>query len=106
MPRNRANSGSAFSFSSEAQHHLVISVSLGNCSKLLQKSHIHRLFNPRNEIGASEPGWDSMLDQISQAYFRRREQAERAAAKKAESEAARRVHQELAQSYAEMLRKS
>ena len=38
-------------------------------------------------------------------YFRRRERAERAAAKNAASEAARRVHQELAQSYAELLRR-
>ena len=37
-------------------------------------------------------------------YFRRREQAERAAAKKAQSEAARRVHQELAQEYAGLIR--
>ena len=38
-------------------------------------------------------------------YFRRREQAERAAAKNAMSDAARRVHQELAQEYAELARK-
>jgi len=37
-------------------------------------------------------------------YLRRREQAERAAAKNATSDAARRVHQELAQNYAELLR--
>jgi hypothetical protein len=37
-------------------------------------------------------------------YFRWREQAERAAAKNAQSEAARRVHQELAQEYAELIR--
>jgi hypothetical protein len=46
------------------------------------------------------PDWDS-LD-----YFRRRERAERAAAKHAVSEAARRVHQELAQNYAELARRS
>jgi hypothetical protein len=46
-----------------------------------------------------------MLDEESAAYFRRREMTERAAAKKALSEAARRVHQELAQGYAEILRK-
>lgn len=37
-------------------------------------------------------------------YFRRRELAERAAAKSATSEAARRVHQELAQNYANLVR--
>ena len=46
-----------------------------------------------------------MLDEKSADYFRRRELAERAAAKKALSGAARRVHQELAQGYAELLRK-
>lgn len=46
-----------------------------------------------------------MLDQESLEYFRRRERAERAAAKTAESEAARRVHQELAQGYAQLLRR-
>ena len=45
-----------------------------------------------------------MLDEDSQDYFRRRERAERAAAKNAASEAARRAHQELAQSYAARLR--
>ncbi|HVE00461.1 MAG TPA: hypothetical protein VNB78_02050 [Sphingomicrobium sp.] len=47
-----------------------------------------------------------MLDQSSQEYFRRREQAERTAAKNASSEVARRVHQELAQNYATILRKN
>jgi hypothetical protein len=37
-------------------------------------------------------------------YLRWREQAERAAAKNAQSDAARRVHQELAQEYAELIR--
>ena len=46
-----------------------------------------------------------MLDQESADYFRRREFAERAAAKNAVTDAARRAHQELAQSYAELLRK-
>jgi hypothetical protein len=45
------------------------------------------------------------LDQNSEDYFRRREQVEKAAAKKASSHAARRVHQELAQEYADLLRK-
>lgn len=38
-------------------------------------------------------------------YLRNREQAERAAAKNAASVAARRVHQELANNYAELLRR-
>ena len=45
-----------------------------------------------------------MLDQASQDYFRRREQMERAAAEHAASDAARRVHQELARNYAALLR--
>jgi hypothetical protein len=45
------------------------------------------------------------MDQISPDYLRMRERAERAAAKNAASEAARRVHQELAQCYAEQLRR-
>ena len=51
-------------------------------------------------------GWESMLDQATQDYFRRRERAERAAAKCAASDAARRAHQELAQNYADILRRS
>ncbi len=47
-----------------------------------------------------------MLDEESLDYFRRRERAERAAAKNAASDAARRVHQELALEYAELLRRS
>lgn len=50
--------------------------------------------------------WGAMLHQESLEYFRRRERAERAAAKHAASEAARRVHQELAQEYAERIRNS
>lgn len=45
-----------------------------------------------------------MIDQESANYFRRRERAERAAAKQAASDAARRIHQELAQNYARILR--
>jgi hypothetical protein len=45
-----------------------------------------------------------MVDQQSVDYFRERERAERAAAKSASSDAARRAHQELAQNYAELLR--
>ena len=44
-----------------------------------------------------------MLNPESQEYFRRRERAERAAAKNAASETARRIHQELAQGYAALL---
>jgi hypothetical protein len=46
-----------------------------------------------------------VLDHETQDYFRRRELAERAAAKNAVTEAARRVHQELAQEYAELIRR-
>jgi hypothetical protein len=46
-----------------------------------------------------------MFDQESQDYLRRRELAERAAAKYAATQAARRVHQELAQEYAQLLRR-
>ena len=45
-----------------------------------------------------------MLDSDSMNYFRRRELAERAAAKSATTAAARGLHQELAQSYADLLR--
>jgi hypothetical protein len=44
-----------------------------------------------------------MLDQNSADYFRRRERSERAAAKNALSETARRIHQELAENYAQLL---
>jgi hypothetical protein len=46
-----------------------------------------------------------MSDSESHDYFRRRERAERAAAKNAATEAARRIHQQLAQGYAALLRK-
>jgi hypothetical protein len=46
-----------------------------------------------------------MSNSESQDYFRRRERAERAAAKNAATEAARRIHQELAQGYAALLRR-
>ena len=49
-------------------------------------------------------GWGRMHDQDSLDYYRRRELVERAAAKKAASGTARRVHQELAQEYAQLLR--
>ena len=44
-----------------------------------------------------------MLDRELLEYFRRREHAERAAAKSATTIAARGLHQELAQNYAELL---
>jgi len=44
-----------------------------------------------------------MMDEDSRDYFRRRELAERAAAKRAASSGARRVHQEMAQYYAARL---
>jgi hypothetical protein len=44
-----------------------------------------------------------VVDQQSVDYFRRRELAERAAAKSASTPAARRIHQELAQGYAKLL---
>ena len=46
-----------------------------------------------------------MLDEEAQDYFRRRERVERAAAKSAATDAARRAHQELAQGYARLLRR-
>jgi hypothetical protein len=45
-----------------------------------------------------------MLNSESHEYFLRRERAERAAAKNAANDAARRIHQELAQGYAALLR--
>ena len=45
-----------------------------------------------------------MADLASMDYYRWREQIERAAAKNAQSGAARRIHQELAQEYAELIR--
>ena len=45
-----------------------------------------------------------MLDPDSRDYFRRRELAERAAAKNAATATARGLHQELAQNYSELLR--
>ena len=45
-----------------------------------------------------------MTDREAQDYWKRREQDERVAAKNAASDIARRVHQELAQGYADRLR--
>ena len=47
---------------------------------------------------------DQTAPQISDVYCRARERAERAAAKRAGSVKARRVHQELAQAYARLTR--
>lgn len=44
-----------------------------------------------------------LADQVMD-YFRRRERIERLAAKNAQSAAARRIHQELAQEYAQLIR--
>ncbi len=44
------------------------------------------------------------VDEESLEYFRHREEAEREAADNASSEVARRVHEELAQAYSELLR--
>ena len=46
------------------------------------------------------------MDHRSLDYFSRRERAERAAAKQAKCDAARRVHQELAVAYAGLVRES
>jgi hypothetical protein len=46
------------------------------------------------------------MTEASEDYLRRRERAERAAAKNAMSDAARRAHQELAQGYARRLQGS
>jgi hypothetical protein len=45
----------------------------------------------------------AMLDKNSSEYFRQRERAERKAAKRAVSEAAKRIHRELARSYAKLV---
>lgn len=45
-----------------------------------------------------------LVDHSAVDYFRSREQAERSAAKHAQSEAARRIHQQLAQEYARLIR--
>jgi hypothetical protein len=45
-----------------------------------------------------------MPDQESLEYFRKREQAERDAAKNAASEEARRAHEDLAENYSERVR--
>ena len=46
---------------------------------------------------------EGRVEKDSVEYLRRRERAERAAAKRALSNVARRIHQELAQKYAELL---
>ena len=50
------------------------------------------------------PGTGHIMDDQALDYFRRRELAERAAAKHATSNAARRVHQMLAEQYSERVR--
>jgi hypothetical protein len=51
-----------------------------------------------------EPG--AGVDKETLEYFHQRELAERAAAENASSDAARRVHQELADEYADLLREA
>ena len=53
--------------------------------------------------GPEEPAGSSLSH--GKEYYRKREQAERAAAKKSPSVLARRVHQELAEAYAQLVRK-
>jgi hypothetical protein len=47
-----------------------------------------------------------MMNSDAQDYYRRRERIERAAAKSAATETARRIHQQLAQGYAALLLRS
>ena len=47
-----------------------------------------------------------MINSEAQDYYRRRERIERAAAKSAASDAARRIHQQLAQGYAALLHRT
>lgn len=60
--------------------------------------------NP-DQSGSTMKGWAGVRDHESLDYLRYRERVERAAAKYAQSDAARRVHQELAQEYAELIRR-
>lgn len=59
---------------------------------------------PTIEEAIAIAGVGDFVDKDTLEYFRRREQAERTAAKTASCDVARRVHQELAQHYAELLR--
>jgi hypothetical protein len=54
----------------------------------------------------SARGAGTNMDERSQDYFRRRQEAEKTAAKNASSDAARRAHQELADEYAALLGRS
>jgi len=86
------------------------SPSLGQARDILEirtseGCHIHRIVTLEPQDGLRRGGGiRSMLNPESQDYFRRRERAERAAAKNAVTEASRRIHQELAQGYAMLLR--
>ena len=57
------------------------------------------------DIGPEEPGDGGAPLPHGKEYYRKREQAERAAAKKSPSVLARRIHQELAEAYAQLVRK-
>ena len=56
--------------------------------------------------GDSADGRKEQDEETTRDYFRHRESAERAAAKKATSSCARSIHQELAQNYAALSRRS
>ena len=58
------------------------------------------------EHGFAPADHEAALENGPVDYLRARERAERAAAKRAQSLAARQVHQELAQQYAQLLRRS
>jgi len=72
-------------------------------------THVRALSTISLHVGAdslrieTSVGW-GMADRETQDYWKRREQAERVAAKNAASDVVRRVHQELAQGYADRLR--
>ena len=57
-------------------------------------------------IGHCAPDDDPRDGNCPVEYLRAREMAERAAAKRAQSQAARQIHQELAQHYAELARRA
>ncbi len=61
-------------------------------------------YRPRCGSDNEAPEPQGAMDRMSADYWRARERAERAAAKKARSSLARAVHQELAQQYAERVR--
>lgn len=80
---------------------------LGKCArelwKLLQVMAATSFSRDTVPARLDEDRSGAKLDRESQEYFRRREEAERQAAKHAASEQARRAHEELAQEYAALL---